>query len=104
MDTLGGTGRDGHFRRSTETKIPDVTIDREEVNGVDISNEPGDVESGTNVTKVKVYKKIVQTLTPTSEQLASLQLKEGKNVVIFTFSTAMLGKQQVCLISLIYDL
>ncbi|KAG6434790.1 hypothetical protein SASPL_106433 [Salvia splendens] len=95
VDTLGGTGRDGHFRRSTETKIPDVTIDSEEVNGVDISNEPGGVESGTNVTKVKVNKKIVQTLTPTSEQLASLQLKEGKNVVIFTFSTAMLGKQQV---------
>ena len=102
MDTLGGTGRDGHFRSSTETKIPDVTIDSEEVNGVDISNEPGDVESGTNVTKVKVNKKIVQTLTPTSEQLASLQLKEGKNVVIFTFSTAMLGKQQVCFTFFIY--
>ncbi|KAL1546976.1 phosphatidate phosphatase [Salvia divinorum] len=95
VDTLGGTGRDGHVRSSTETKIPDVTIDGEKMNGLDISNEPSDVLSGTDVTKVKINKKIVQTLTPTSEQLASLQLKEGKNVVIFTFSTAMLGKQQV---------
>ncbi|XP_057794514.1 uncharacterized protein LOC131010853 isoform X2 [Salvia miltiorrhiza] len=95
VDTLGGCGRNGHFRRSTATKIPDVTIASETTNGLDISNEPSDVESGMGVTKVKVNKKKVRTLTPTSKQLASLQLKEGKNVVIFTFSTAMLGKQQV---------
>lgn len=45
--------------------------------------------------KVKVTKKKVRVLTPTSEQLASLNLKKGKNIVIFTFSTPMLGKQQV---------
>ncbi|XP_019174469.1 PREDICTED: phosphatidate phosphatase PAH2-like isoform X2 [Ipomoea nil] len=48
-----------------------------------------------DVCKAKVTKKKVRALTPTSEQLASLNLKEGKNVVIFTFSTPMLGKQQV---------
>lgn len=43
----------------------------------------------------KVTKKMVRANTPTSEQLATLNLKEGRNVVTFTFSTAMLGKQQV---------
>ncbi|KAK4274699.1 hypothetical protein QN277_017886 [Acacia crassicarpa] len=37
----------------------------------------------------------VRTKTPTSEQLASLNLKKGRNTVTFTFSTNMLGKQQV---------
>lgn len=37
----------------------------------------------------------VQSLTPTSEELASLNLKEGRNVITFSFSTAMLGRQQV---------
>ncbi|KAF3773418.1 Phosphatidate phosphatase [Nymphaea thermarum] len=39
--------------------------------------------------------KKVRTIIPTSQQLASLNLKEGQNIVTFTFSTAMLGKQQV---------
>ncbi|XP_047968557.1 phosphatidate phosphatase PAH2-like [Salvia hispanica] len=94
-DTLLGTGGKGHFRRSTATKIPDVMDSSEKASDLDISNGPSDVESGTNVTKVKGTKKKVKTLTPTSKHLQSLQLKEGKNVVIFTFSTAMLGKQQV---------
>ncbi|KAL2346399.1 hypothetical protein Fmac_000399 [Flemingia macrophylla] len=42
----------------------------------------------------KMKKKVKET-TPTSEQLASLSLKDGMNTVIFTFSTAVLGKQQV---------
>ncbi|XP_051124439.1 phosphatidate phosphatase PAH2-like isoform X2 [Andrographis paniculata] len=48
-----------------------------------------------NIEKLKLKKKILKTLTPTSEQLASLNLKEGKNTVVFTFSTSMLGNQQV---------
>ncbi|KAF5747055.1 phosphatidate phosphatase PAH2-like isoform X1 [Tripterygium wilfordii] len=43
----------------------------------------------------KVIKKKVKAKTPSSEQLASLNLKEGSNCVTFTFSTAMLGRQQV---------
>ncbi|XP_019156349.1 PREDICTED: phosphatidate phosphatase PAH2-like [Ipomoea nil] len=43
----------------------------------------------------KVNKKIVRALTPTSEQLASLNLKEGRNEIVFTFSTQMLGEQKV---------
>ncbi|KAK7410030.1 hypothetical protein VNO78_00502 [Psophocarpus tetragonolobus] len=42
-----------------------------------------------------VKKKNVKEMTPTSEQLASLNLKDGMNTVTFTFSTAVLGKQQV---------
>ncbi|XP_020517520.1 LOW QUALITY PROTEIN: phosphatidate phosphatase PAH2 [Amborella trichopoda] len=40
-------------------------------------------------------KKKVRSIVPTSEQLASLNLKEGQNMITFTFSTAMLGRQQV---------
>ncbi|XP_021898621.1 phosphatidate phosphatase PAH2 [Carica papaya] len=48
-----------------------------------------------NPLQPKVIKKIIRELTPSSDQLASLNLKEGRNSVNFTFSTAMLGKQQV---------
>ncbi|KAL6317077.1 hypothetical protein AAG906_029829 [Vitis piasezkii] len=37
----------------------------------------------------------VRVITPTFEQLASLNLKEGRNTITFTFSTTMLGEQQV---------
>uniref|UniRef100_A0A803N8I8 phosphatidate phosphatase n=1 Tax=Chenopodium quinoa TaxID=63459 RepID=A0A803N8I8_CHEQI len=43
----------------------------------------------------RAMKKKIRAKFPTSEQLASLNLKEGKNVVTFTFSTAMLGEQKV---------
>ncbi|CAH1429727.1 unnamed protein product [Lactuca virosa] len=39
--------------------------------------------------------KHTRSLTPTSEQLASLNLSEGKNTVTFTFSTSVLGPQKV---------
>eukprot|EP01018_Ginkgo_biloba_P020684 Gb_09923 [translate_table: standard] len=39
--------------------------------------------------------KHVRTNTLTSEQLASLNLKEGQNIITFTFLTSVLGKQQV---------
>uniref|UniRef100_A0A7N1A811 LNS2/PITP domain-containing protein n=1 Tax=Kalanchoe fedtschenkoi TaxID=63787 RepID=A0A7N1A811_KALFE len=45
--------------------------------------------------KPKFTRKKIKTVIPTSEQLASLNLKDGRNEVTFTFSTAMLGDQQV---------
>nr|XP_043636898.1 phosphatidate phosphatase PAH2-like [Erigeron canadensis] len=39
--------------------------------------------------------KLKKELTPTPEQLESLNLTEGKNTVTFKFSTAVLGDQQV---------
>lgn len=40
-------------------------------------------------------KRKVRTNLPTSEQLASLNLKEGQNMITFTFLTSLWGKQQV---------
>lgn len=37
----------------------------------------------------------VRTNLPTSQQLASLNLKEGQNMITFTFLTSLWGKQQV---------
>lgn len=97
MDTLGGSERNGPIpcRRSRGIKVSDVMNADENLNDVENPNKTSDLERETDVTKVKVNKKKVRTLTPTSKHLASLNLKEGKNVVTFTFSTAMLGNQQV---------
>ncbi|CAH9078332.1 unnamed protein product [Cuscuta epithymum] len=40
-------------------------------------------------------KQFVRTNVPTSEQIASLNLKEGQNMVVFIFSTRVLGVQKV---------
>ncbi|CAJ1973380.1 unnamed protein product [Sphenostylis stenocarpa] len=55
-----------------------------------ISTDMKKEESKPNIKKV-----MVRETTPTSEQVASLNLKDGMNTVTFTFSTAVLGKQQV---------
>ncbi|KAF3667540.1 putative BRI1 kinase inhibitor 1-like [Capsicum annuum] len=66
----------------------------EEVKNVSATPEiAGDREK--DAPRPKISKKEIMLNTPTSEQLATLNLKEGKNIVVFTFSTAMLGKQQV---------
>ncbi|XP_058109877.1 phosphatidate phosphatase PAH1 isoform X2 [Magnolia sinica] len=41
------------------------------------------------------HKQFVRTNIPTSEQIASLNLKDGQNMVAFSFSTRVLGNQQV---------
>jgi phosphatidate phosphatase LPIN len=43
----------------------------------------------------KFRKHTVRANTPTSEQLMSLNLKEGRNTITFTFLTSMLGEQMV---------
>ncbi|XP_028775075.1 phosphatidate phosphatase PAH1 [Neltuma alba] len=40
-------------------------------------------------------KQLVRTNVPTNDQIASLNLNEGQNLVTFSFSTRVLGKQQV---------
>ncbi|XP_028772557.1 uncharacterized protein LOC114729686 [Neltuma alba] len=62
-----------------------------------ISGNASESTMGTEAenNELKPRRKKVKTKTPTSEQLASLNLKKGRNTVTFTFSTAMLGKQQV---------
>lgn len=54
-----------------------------------------DTDGNKDKLKPKVVKKLVRIISPTSEQLASLKLKDGRNTVTFTYSTAMLGDQQV---------
>ncbi|KAK9078048.1 hypothetical protein SSX86_002105 [Deinandra increscens subsp. villosa] len=58
-----------------------------------------DVDSGLEADAEKDNsskpKKIYKGLTPTPEELQSLNLTEGKNTVTFKFSTAVLGNQQV---------
>ncbi|XP_021729585.1 phosphatidate phosphatase PAH2-like isoform X8 [Chenopodium quinoa] len=54
-----------------------------------------DIAGNSDAVVPRAMKKKIRAKFPTSEQLASLNLKEGKNVVTFTFSTAMLGEQKV---------
>lgn len=49
----------------------------------------------SQVDKESPRKQLVRTNIPTSEQIASLNLKEGQNIVTFNFSTRVLGPQQV---------
>ncbi|KAK4429008.1 Phosphatidate phosphatase PAH2 [Sesamum alatum] len=98
VDSLRGSRRGWpfSFKRSRSMKVSHVDTDSSEIpNAVKFLSNSSELVGGGDIAKGKVNKKIVRTLTPTSEQLASLKLKEGKNIVIFTFSTAMLGKQQV---------
>ncbi|KAH8485304.1 hypothetical protein H0E87_026918 [Populus deltoides] len=41
------------------------------------------------------HKQFLRTNVPTSEQIASLNLKDGQNLITFSFSTRVLGTQQV---------
>ncbi|EPS69714.1 hypothetical protein M569_05050, partial [Genlisea aurea] len=41
------------------------------------------------------YKQFIRTKVPTTDQIASLNLKEGQNMVNFVFSTRVLGLQKV---------
>lgn len=59
-----------------------------------------DIDNGAEMDGEKDHlsnsNKIHKVLTPTPEQLQSLNLTGGKNTVKFTFSTPVLGNQQVC--------
>lgn len=66
-----------------------------------------DSESGINNSNVETtsaprggrespHKQFVRSNVPTSEQIASLNLKDGQNIITFSFSTRVLGVQQVC--------
>ncbi|KHN48349.1 phosphatidate phosphatase PAH1-like [Glycine soja] len=49
----------------------------------------------TSSTQGSSHKQFLRTNVPTTEQIASLNLKEGQNLVTFSFSTRVLGTQQV---------
>ncbi|KAL5136865.1 Phosphatidate phosphatase PAH1 [Glycine soja] len=61
-----------------------------------------DSESGSLIeptpassTQGSPHKQFLRTNVPTTKQIASLNLKEGQNLVTFSFSTRVLGTQQV---------
>lgn len=82
--------------RSRKTMQPPLSGTRNS-DAENVSDSNIGVDRDKDVLKPKATKKMARAIIPTSEQLASLNLKEGRNVVTFTFSTAMLGNQQVIL-------
>ncbi|KAF3455691.1 hypothetical protein FNV43_RR00333 [Rhamnella rubrinervis] len=69
----------------TREKVVSICVNGEEANFHIYSDHKGK----------EILKKMVRFISPTSEQLASLNLKEGRNTVTFKFSTPMLGKEQI---------
>ncbi|XP_050213037.1 phosphatidate phosphatase PAH2-like isoform X1 [Mercurialis annua] len=96
--TTGGSWRlwPFPFRRSRSRKITQPALDNTRSSDVEtVSESHNEVESNRNVLNGEALKKMVKAFTPTSEELASLNLKEGSNEVTFTFSTSVLGRQKV---------
>lgn len=66
-----------------------------------LDSEPASQNVATKSTSVanqdvkSPHKQLIRINVPTSEQIASLNLEEGQNKVTFSFSTRVLGKQQV---------
>ncbi|XP_006654520.1 phosphatidate phosphatase PAH1 [Oryza brachyantha] len=77
------------LQRSNSDSSEDIFLDTETV------LSPMDEQAPENNINQSPRKQFVRTLIPTSEQVASLNLKEGQNIVTFSFSTRVLGKQQV---------
>ena len=62
-----------------------------------VDSEPG-LQNSPEVlsTNESPRRQLVRTNVPTNEQIASLNLKDGQNMITFSFSTRVLGTQQVC--------
>ncbi|XP_047316372.1 phosphatidate phosphatase PAH2-like isoform X2 [Impatiens glandulifera] len=110
IDSTGGNWRGWPFpfRRVNNGKTSESVQSLSEVsNGEESVESSSNVDGGKDSSKLLKEKmkknnkkknkkqKKMKELTPTSEQLVSLNLKEGSNTVTFTFSTSMLGPQQV---------
>lgn len=93
----GGSWRIWPFssRRSSSKNGMQLVLSDARASEAENASESSVGMDGSNTVPKPKPEKMMKAMTPTSEQLASLNLKEGKNIVTFTFSTAMLGKQQV---------
>ncbi|KAE8719057.1 Phosphatidate phosphatase PAH1 [Hibiscus syriacus] len=60
-----------------------------------LQDSPSDLISASTRKIESPGKKFVRTNIPTNEQIASLNLKDGQNMITFSFSTRVLGTQQV---------
>ncbi|KAG1337945.1 phosphatidate phosphatase PAH1 [Cocos nucifera] len=56
---------------------------------------PNAEQSSHGSTNQSPCKQFIRTNIPTNEQIASLNLKEGQNLIAFSFCTRVLGEQQV---------
>lgn len=86
------------LERSTSNTTEDIFVDSESNSRSPSIDRTPMSQSGTprSATSSKsAHKKIVRTNIPTNEQISSLNLKEGQNDVTFSFSTRVLGLQQV---------
>ncbi|KAL4583584.1 hypothetical protein LXL04_008162 [Taraxacum kok-saghyz] len=90
-DGVGGSWSLWPFRRlGSRNASPKEQIIKKDPD-VDIAPDT----DGEKETSSPSLHKHTRALTPTPEQLASLNLSEGKNTVTFTFSTSVLGPQKV---------
>ncbi|KAL3013133.1 hypothetical protein AAZX31_06G036900 [Glycine max] len=80
---------------SSKSMLPPSPSNANNATFVNSPENTTSTDMNKNELKPNLMKKKVKEMTPTSEQLASLNLKDGMNTVTFTFSTAVLGKQQV---------
>lgn len=92
VEGAGGSWSLWPFRRSGSKIVSEKERNSKKDSDVDIVPET-DVEKED--CSPKLYKMHTRALTPTPEQLASLNLAEGQNTVTFTFSTSVLGPQKV---------
>lgn len=76
---------------SSSLSEEDLFVDSEP--GLQNSPEP---QSTTESRHESPRRQLVRTNVPTNEQIASLNLKDGQNMITFSFSTRVFGTQQVC--------
>ncbi|KAG9148107.1 hypothetical protein Leryth_003684 [Lithospermum erythrorhizon] len=97
LDSSAGRWKIWPFpRRSVSIGVPQPVANSSASSDAESSlKSPKGADEHKDVPTVTVAENMIRALTPTSEQLATLHLKEGKNIITFTFSTQMLGKQQV---------
>lgn len=62
-------------------------------------NQPTEQTAAPRGAKESPRKQLVRTNVPSSDQIDSLKLKEGQNLVTFIFSTRVLGEQKVCCVA-----
>ncbi|XAR69001.1 Phosphatidate phosphatase [Bertholletia excelsa] len=60
-----------------------------------LQNQPVEPDPTCTSDSQSSQKQLLRTNVPTTEQISSLNLKEGQNMVTFSFSTRVLGLQQV---------
>lgn len=65
-----------------------------------VDSESGNLQALSSMTshdgKESPHKQLIRTNVPSNEQIASLNLEDGQNMITFSFSTRVLGTQRVC--------